>query len=62
MGEMAFDDLPDPPGMEMPLRSAFAPVEEDALRDLLYRHGLIVARGQALSQAPCRWLPASMCQ
>lgn len=29
MGEMAFDDLPDPPGMEMPLRSAFAPVEED---------------------------------
>jgi flagellar motor switch protein FliN/FliY len=27
--ELAFDDLPDPPGMDMPLRSAFAPEEED---------------------------------
>lgn len=27
--ELAFDDLPDPPGMELPLRSAFAPPEED---------------------------------
>lgn len=27
--ELAFDDLPDPPGMEMPLKSAFAPAEEE---------------------------------
>ena len=33
--ELAFDDLPDPPGMDLPLRSAFAPeLDEDGAPSL----------------------------
>lgn len=51
-GALAWRAL-EPFGVELTgdLARPLAPGEETVLRDLLHRHGLIVARGQALSQA-----------